>query len=133
MLLDRSHESSSEVSVDIRSLLLLLLLLLDNVFLLLVLLVDKGFLPMLLVDGRLLQLELDLLDRWFVDCVFLLLVLLDKRFELFLGLVLLLMLGLMWILICVLVLVGKTGMEEVKEFFFCLKRRFMLRRPSSGL
>ena len=104
-LLDRSQESSSEVLVDNRSLLLL-----DRLF--------------LLVDGMFLQ----LLAR-----VFLLSVLVDRKFEPFLPLIWLLMLVLRLILLCVLVLVDKRGMEELKEFFFFLKRRFMLRRPSSGL
>ena len=108
MLLDRSQESSSEVLVDNRSLLLL----------------DRVFLLMLLVDGMFLQL---------LESVFLLPVLVDRKSELFLPLVLLLMLVLRLILMFVLVLVGKRGMEEMKEFFFSLKRRFMLRRLSSGL
>ena len=108
MLLDRSQESSSEVLVDNRSLLLL----------------DRVFLLMLLVDGMFLQL---------LESVFLLPVLLDRKFEPLFPSVLLLMLVLRLILMCVLVLVGNRGMEEVKELFFCLKCRFILRRPSSGL
>ena len=102
MLLERSQESSSEVLVDNRSLLLL----------------DRVFLLMLLVDGMFLQL---------LESVFLFPMLLDRKFELFLLVGFLLVLVLRLILMFVLVLVGKRGMEEVKEFFFCLKRRFMLR------